>query len=85
MFLLTTVQFRKKLKKANHLKYHILLINMTFISDDRSVTVTTAWCVLGLRMQERPPAMEGSCEYNEKVAVDKRQGVVLQLGKWAWG
>jgi hypothetical protein len=27
--------------------------------------VTTAWCVLGLRMEERPPAMEGSCEYIE--------------------
>jgi hypothetical protein len=27
--------------------------------------VTTAWCVLELLMQERPPAMEGSCEYIE--------------------
>jgi hypothetical protein len=29
------------------------------------VPVTTAWRVLGLRMEERPAAMEGSCEYIE--------------------
>jgi hypothetical protein len=29
------------------------------------VPVTTAWRVLGLRMEERPPGMEGSCEYIE--------------------
>jgi hypothetical protein len=29
------------------------------------VPVMTAWRVLGLRMQERPPALEGSCEYVE--------------------
>jgi hypothetical protein len=27
------------------------------------VPVPTAWRVLGLRMEERPPAMEGNCEY----------------------
>jgi hypothetical protein len=27
--------------------------------------VSTAWRVLGFRMEERPPAMEGSCEYIE--------------------
>jgi hypothetical protein len=27
--------------------------------------VTTAWRVLRLRMEERPPDMEGSCEYIE--------------------
>jgi hypothetical protein len=27
--------------------------------------VTTSWRVLGLRMEERPPAMEDSCEYIE--------------------
>jgi hypothetical protein len=31
----------------------------------RWVPVTTAWRILGLRMEERPPAMEGSCEYIE--------------------
>jgi hypothetical protein len=29
------------------------------------VPVTTTWGILGLRMQERPPAMEISCEYIE--------------------
>jgi hypothetical protein len=37
------------------------------------VPVTTAWRVLGLRMEERPPNMEGSCEY---AVADSRQGVV---------
>jgi hypothetical protein len=47
--------------------------------------VTTAWCVLWSRMEERPPAMGGSCEYIEKAAADKGQGVVLKLRGWAWG
>ena len=29
------------------------------------VPVTTAWRVLGLRMEKRPPDMESSCEYVE--------------------
>jgi hypothetical protein len=29
---------------------------------DKSVPVTTAWRVRGLRMEERPVDMEGSCE-----------------------
>jgi hypothetical protein len=29
------------------------------------VPVPTAWRVLGLRMEERPPDMEVSCEYIE--------------------
>jgi hypothetical protein len=37
------------------------------------------------RMEERPPATEVSNEYIEKAAADKRQGVVLQVGGWAWG
>jgi hypothetical protein len=32
---------------------------------DKWVPVTTAWRVLRLRMEERPPVMEGSCEYFE--------------------
>jgi hypothetical protein len=47
--------------------------------------VTTAWHILRLRMEERPPAMEGSCKYIEQAAVDKQQGIVLQLGGSAWG
>jgi hypothetical protein len=30
------------------------------------ILVTTAWRVLKVRMEERPPAMEGRCEYIEK-------------------
>jgi hypothetical protein len=45
--------------------------------------VTTAWRVLRLRMEERPPVMEGSCEYIESAVADSLQGVVLQLGVWA--
>jgi hypothetical protein len=29
------------------------------------VPVTTAWRVLRLRMEERPPVIEGSCEYTK--------------------
>jgi hypothetical protein len=29
------------------------------------VPITTAWRVLRLRMEERPPVMDGSCEYIE--------------------
>jgi hypothetical protein len=50
----------------------------------RWVPVITAWRVLRLQMEERPLATEDSCEYIEKAAADKRQGVVLQLGGWAW-
>jgi hypothetical protein len=31
-------------------------------------------------MEERPPAMENSCEYVEEGDADKRKGVILQLG-----
>jgi uncharacterized cysteine cluster protein YcgN (CxxCxxCC family) len=51
----------------------------------RWVPVTTAWRVLGLRMEEQPPAVEGSCEYIEKAAAVKRQGVVIQHGGYEWG
>jgi hypothetical protein len=29
--------------------------------------------------------LEVSCEHIEYAAADKRQGVILQLGGWAWG
>ena len=54
----------------------VLYFNITL----KSVAVTTAWRVLRLQMEERPPNMEGSCEY---AVADSRQGVVLQLGGWA--
>jgi hypothetical protein len=47
------------------------------------VPVTTAWRVLRLRMEERPPVMEGNCKDIEEAVADSRQGVVLQLGGWA--
>jgi hypothetical protein len=37
------------------------------------VPVTTAWRVLRLQVEERPPAMEVSCKYIEKAAADKRR------------
>jgi hypothetical protein len=46
--------------------------------------VTTAWCVLQLKMEGQAPAVEDSCKYIEYAAVDKRQGLVLQLAGWAW-
>jgi hypothetical protein len=47
--------------------------------------VTMAWHVLRLRMEGSPLGMEGSCKYIEQAVSDSRQGVVLQLGGWAWG
>jgi hypothetical protein len=43
-------------------KYNTLF---TYMSHVKWVPVTTAWRVLGLRMEERPPGMEGSWEYIE--------------------
>jgi hypothetical protein len=39
--------------------------------------------VLGLRIEERPPAMEVSCKYIELADADKRQWVVLQFRRGA--
>ena len=47
------------------------------------ISVVTAWRILRLLLEERPPDMEGSCEYIEQVVADSQQGVVLQLGVWA--
>jgi hypothetical protein len=35
--------------------------------------------------KRRLPVLEGSCEYIELAVGESRQGVVLQLGGWAWG
>jgi hypothetical protein len=45
----------------SHYILHIVLLG----NHDKWVPVTTAWCVLRLRMEERPPVMEGSCKYFE--------------------
>jgi hypothetical protein len=50
------------------------------LSHVRWVPVPTVWRVLRVRMEERPPVMEVSCEYTEEAAANKRQGVVFQLG-----
>jgi hypothetical protein len=47
---------------------------------DKSVTVTTAWRVLRLRMEERLPIWGGSCEYIEQAVADCRQGWSSSLG-----
>jgi hypothetical protein len=50
---------------------------------DKRLPVTTACHVLRLRMDERPPDMEGSYEYIEYAVADRQHRVVLQLGGWA--
>jgi hypothetical protein len=47
--------------------------------------VTTARRVLGLQLEGHPPALKGNCKYTEQAALGKSQGMVLQLGGWAWG
>ena len=55
------------------------LSNMFMKFRDRWVSITTAWRVLRLRMEERPADIELSCEYIEEAVADSRQGVVLQV------
>jgi hypothetical protein len=43
----------------------LIFLGYTIFGHVKWVPVTTAWRVLGLRMEERPPGMEGSCEYIE--------------------
>jgi hypothetical protein len=45
--------------------YRIIWIFWITLAMLGGVPVPTAWRVLGLRMEERPPAMEVSCEYIE--------------------
>jgi hypothetical protein len=47
----------------------------------RWVSVPTAWRVLGLRTEERPAAVEGSCEYIEQAAADKWQTKYMLLSR----
>jgi hypothetical protein len=39
----------------------------------------------GCGWRRRPPDMEDTYEYTEQAVADSRQGVVLQVGGWAWG
>jgi hypothetical protein len=62
------------IQDRNFISSFLFLIDVIHV---RWVPVPTAWRVLGLRMEERPPAMEGSWEYIEYAAEDTRQGVDL--------
>jgi hypothetical protein len=44
------------------------------------VFLTTPLRVLKLRMEERPPGVEGTCEYTEVGVTDSRQGCSSSLG-----
>jgi hypothetical protein len=65
------------------LKIHFNIIIPSTTGSSKWDPVTTAWCILRLRMEERPPDMEVSWEYIEQADADSRQGVVLKLGGWA--
>jgi hypothetical protein len=43
----------------------VVIIIIIIMCHDKWAPVTRAWRVLGLLMEERPPDMEGSCEYIE--------------------
>jgi hypothetical protein len=47
------------------LQFIIYLANPVIVNLNVCVGVVSAWHVFGLRMEERPPAMEVSCEYIE--------------------
>jgi hypothetical protein len=51
---------------------------------DKRVPVTTAWRVLGLRMEKQTLDMKGSCEYIELRDAYSRQKVPSSLSAW-WG
>jgi len=44
-----------------------------------SGSVTSAWCVLGLRMEEQPPVWRVAAKYIESAVVDSQQGVSFSL------
>jgi hypothetical protein len=41
-------------------------------------------CILGLRMEKRPPVTEGGCEFIVLETAGSPQGAVLQFGSWSW-
>jgi hypothetical protein len=53
---------------TSHLTEWLISVDFTLIKEINRVMwvpVTTAWSVLGLRMEGRPPDVEGSCECTE--------------------
>jgi hypothetical protein len=47
------------------IRLNVVYSGFLFYVRGKCVPLTTAWHILGLRMEERPPDMEGSCEYTE--------------------
>jgi hypothetical protein len=60
---LTNIHFSVKMHVNNHV--NMLNITILHLAMLGGIPVPTAWRVLGLRMEERPPDMEVSCEYIE--------------------
>jgi hypothetical protein len=59
------VRERLAVNKQRLHKSHIERFNLKKLNKVEGTPVPTAWRVLGLRMEERPPDMEVSCEYIE--------------------
>jgi hypothetical protein len=59
--------FYRGVCKLFHLAVHLYLVfkYIVILIHDKWIPVTTVWRVLRLLMEERPPDMEGSCEYIE--------------------
>jgi hypothetical protein len=80
MFIFQTVYHIKldciKIFKSKDIRLHsvIIILFTKYINNShvRWVPETTAWRFLRLRMEERPPAKEGSCDNTESAASDKR-------------
>jgi hypothetical protein len=79
--------YSAQVSKINCAKWikHDIILTVQVKTMLGGVPVPTAWWVLELWMEERPPAVEVSCEYSEQAAADRLRGVDLQLGDWAWG
>ena len=61
----------------------IIYYNYIMLTSDKWVPVTTAWHVLRLLVEERPPIRRVVANRKKLAIADSRQGVVLQLGGWA--
>jgi hypothetical protein len=61
---------------VEHLSFHVVINNYHV----RWVLVTTAWRVLGLRMEERPPAMEAAVNMLNKQPRTNDKGWSSSLG-----
>jgi len=48
--------------------------------DKGGFPITTAFGVSSLRIKERPPDVDGGCEYIQQTVAYRRQVLVVQLG-----